>query len=251
MNETVPALTETPVEPSPPGMYFADLTERAPTTLPPFNAAIDACRNPDEGECTLRRTAGFDARSSQWVIFDVDPGELAPGDAWLGTATDTSERATFEGRVERRSAATIRRALGAFRAITPGQDLVTHVAEVPYSIMAYNGLVALGGPLEGWAMWIESSALGGYVLHILRRDQTGDRVLAIRSEDPHCHDGRLDAESPAVTSEPCSPLGIDAILLSPDRTSLLVLGTRAMNGHGGAPAMHWVVPVPADLLPPE
>ena len=100
-------------------------------------------------------------------------------------------------------------------------------------------------------MWIESSALGGYVLHILRRDQTGDRVLAIRSEDPHCHDGRLDAESPAVTSEPCSPLGIDAVLLSPDRTSLLVLGTRAMNGHGGAPAMHWVVPVPADLLPPE
>ncbi|MBK6580276.1 MAG: hypothetical protein IPG17_29755 [Sandaracinaceae bacterium] len=45
------------------------------------------------------------------------------------------------------------------------------------------------------------------------------------------------------------PHGIDGVLLSPDRASILVLGTRAMNGHGGAPAMHWVVPTPPDLFP--
>ncbi|MBK8593606.1 MAG: hypothetical protein IPN77_31755 [Sandaracinaceae bacterium] len=259
----VEAVPEPEPEPTAPGMYFAGLTEVTPAPFPAFTAAIDACRDPDNGECTITRTAGFDTRHNHWVVFDVDPGELAPGDAWLGTVTATEQRATFEGRVERRRVAAIRRALGAFRTVTPGQNLVTHTSQEAFSIMGYNALVALGGELEGWAMWIEpSDQHGGYVLHMLRRDQTDDRVLGMSAGDAHCHDGlpeEEDAEggrgdeqgfAPAPTAPlPCSPLGIDGVLLSPDRASILVLGTRAMNGHGGAPAMHWVVPTPPDLFP--
>ena len=264
--EAVPEPEPEP-EPTAPGMYFADLTAVTPAPFPAFTAAIDACRNPDDGECTITRTAGFDTRHSHWVVFDVDPGELAPGDAWLGTVTASEQRATCEGRVERRRVAAIRRALGTFRTVTPGQNLVTHATQEVYSIMQYNALVALGGELEGWAMWIEASdALGGYALHMLRMDQTDARVLATSPSDPHCHDGVLQEEGEEAGSEagptdeqgfapaptaplPCSPVGIDGVLLSPDRASILVLGTRAMNGHGGAPAMHWVVATPPDLFP--
>jgi len=265
----VEAVAEPEPEPEPtaPGIYFAGLTEVTPAAFPAFTAAIDSCRNPDDGECTVKRTAGFDTRRNHWAVFDVDPGELSPGNAWLGTVTTTEQHVTFEGRVERPRVAAIRRGLGTFRTVTPGQNLVTHATEEAYSIMAYNALVALGGELEGWAMWIEASNdNGGYVLHMLRRDQTDDRVLGASPGDPHCHDGVLqeddeeaaeDEAAPAeqafaatpTPAQPCSPVGIDAVLLSPDRASILVLGTRAMNGHGGAPAMHWVVPTPADLFP--
>ncbi len=193
--EAVPEPEPEP-EPTAPGMYFAGLTEVTPAPFPAFTAAIDACRNPDDGECTITRTAGFDTRHNHWVVFDVDPGELAPGDAWLGTVTASEQRATFEGRVERRRVAAIRRALGTFRTVTPGQNLVTHATQEVYSIMQYNALVALGGELEGWAMWIEASDQhGGYVLHMLRRDQTDDRVCWPRApSDPHCHDGLLQEE---------------------------------------------------------
>jgi hypothetical protein len=268
--EAVPEPEPEP-EPTAPGMYFADLTAVTPEPFPAFTAAIDTCRNPDDGECTLKRTAGFDTRRNHWAVFDVDPGELAPGDAWLGTVTATEQHATFEGRVERRRVAAIRRGLGTFRTVTPGQNLVTHATQEVFSIMQYNALVALGGELEGWAMWIEASEQnGGYVLHMLRRDQTDARVLGASAGDAHCHDGlpqEEEAEDGAADDEaapesaeagfapvpsapvPCTPIGIDAVLLSPDRASILVLGTRAMNGHGGAPAMHWVVPTPPDLFP--
>jgi hypothetical protein len=167
--EAVPEPEPEP-EPTAPGMYFADLTAVTPEPFPAFTAAIDTCRNPDDGECTLKRTAGFDTRRNHWAVFDVDPGELAPGDAWLGTVTATEQHATFEGRVERRRVAAIRRGLGTFRTVTPGQNLVTHATQEVFSIMQYNALVALGGELEGWAMWIEASEQnGGYVLHMLRR----------------------------------------------------------------------------------
>lgn len=262
--EAVPEPEPEP-EPTAPGMYFEGLTAVAPEPFPAFTAAIDACRNPDDGECTLKRTAGFDTRHNHWAVFDVDPGELAPGGVWLGTVGTGEPQVAFEGRVERRRVAALRRALGTFRSVTPGQNLVTHTTPEVYSIMQYNALVALGGELEGWAMWIESSEYyGGYVLHMLRRDQTDDRVLATSPDDAHCHDGlppEEEAEEPAPTPAadggppiptppiPCTPVGIDAVLLSPDRASILVLGTRAMNGHGGAPAMHWVVATPPDLFP--
>lgn len=256
--EAVPEPEPDP-EPTAPGMYFDGLTAVAPEPFPAFTAAIDSCRNPDDGECTLKRTAGFDTRHNHWAVFDVDPGELGPGGVWLGTVGTGEPQVAFEGRVERRRVAALRRALGTFRSVTPGQNLVTHTTPEVYSIMQYNALVALGGELEGWAMWIEASdQSGGYALHMLRRDQTDDRVLATSPNDPHCHDG-LPQEEEEVGDEvtrigplegvPCTPIGIDAVLLSPDRASILVLGTRAMNGHGGAPAMHWVVPTPADLFP--
>lgn len=263
-----------PPPPMAPGMYFANLEDVTPEPYPAFADAIDACRAPQDGECAVKRTAGYDTRRNQWAIFDVDPGELAPGSAWLGTATATEQRATFEGAVERPRVAAIRRGLGTFRSVTPGQNLVTRAAQEAYSIMGYNALVTLGGDLEGWAMWIEPAAAeggnGGYTLHLLRIDQTDARVLAVSANDPHCQDGAApeygeDAEgvgggateeearmAPVEPPPPalgCSPIGIDGVMLSPDRSSILVLGTRAMNGHGGAPAMHWVVATPPDLLP--
>ncbi len=271
--EPVPEPVPEPPPPMAPGMYFADLEEVTPEPYPAFTAAIDACRNPAEGECVIKRTAGYDTRRNHWAVFDVDPGELAPGHVWLGTATASEQRATFEGAVERPRVAAIRRGLGTFRTVTPGQNLVNRAAEAPYSIMAYNALVTLGGELEGWAMWIEASGPegnGGYTLHLLRADQTDARVLAVSANDAHCHDGdapeygaaadgvgggateeeaRMAPVEPPPPALGCSPIGIDGVLLSPDRSSILVLGTRAMNGHGGAPAMHWVVPTPADLFP--
>lgn len=263
-----------PPPPTAPGMYFADLEDVTPNPYPAFNAAIDACRNPADGECEIKRTAGWDTRRNHWVVFDVDPGELAPGNAWLGTVTPTEQRATFEGPVERQRVAAIRRGLGTFRSVTPGQNLVTRATEAPYSIMAYNALVALGGDLEGWAMWIEAAPAeggnGGYTLHMLRIDQSDPRVLAVSANDPNCHagdppeygaaaegvgGGATEEEARMAPVEPpppplgCSPIGIDGVMLSPDRSSILVLGTRAMNGHGGAPAMHWVVATPPDLFP--
>lgn len=247
-------------EPTAPGMYFGDLADVAPDPLPAFSGAIDTCRDPANAECTVTRTAGYDTRHSRWVVFDVDPGEYAPGPVWLGTATLTEEVATFQGAVTRARVSALRRALTANRAVTPGANLVARATQISYSITGYNALVALGGDLEGWAMWIDpAGANQGYALHLIRVDQSGDRVLAQTSADAHCHDGdSVDGEDAASSdsgtdaappARACSPIGIDAVLLSPDRTSLLVLGTRAMAGHGGAPGMHWLVPMPTDLLP--
>lgn len=223
--------------------------------------SLARCPDADAEGCIVLRAAGYDAATREWVVLDLDASEGGVESFRLVGASHTAERVVLEGALDRPQAAALRRALRRYGALALPRTLVRAVAETEHSLNTYAPLVALEG---GAVLWIETRyEPPEHVLHLMRRDGAGDRVLDRRSASRvPCHpelghpelgqcagdDGAQDEErctdeALASRGELCvEPLSIEHVLRSPDGSSLLVLGTRQVAGHGGYPQYHWIVP---------
>lgn len=271
VEEPAPPIAEAPApieeppapEPEPPPSPLAALIESMAETQPEpagrtFATALDGCRRVDADECTIETLTGFDG--GRWLVLEADRGEAGvESAALLRVAVSGDDEVIAGGPLDARMLASIRRALGRFRSQPVVPSLVRARATAEWSITQYAPLVALGAPLEGWLLYletIENLDAPEHVLRLVKRDLSETIELARRTA-PHtpcdgdmwfcdAHEGECTAAELRAEDRLCvQPFGIERVALAPDRATLFVGGTRAVAGHGGYPPFHYAVELPA------
>ncbi len=115
------------------------------------------------------------------------------------------------------------RAVGNIRNHRWAENIITHRATVSFSLEEPSVLVALGAPVEGRVLYVETGETA-YRVHLADRDGTHARLLATLPLQPTACDGDYTDRACAV------PLSLDAVYASPDGRFLNVVYHEAVAG---------------------
>lgn len=236
---------------------WTELDEVTTDCAPPADTSEDALVLWYEG-CQPPATAAYDASAGAWIVLDVDYSEGGAEGYALSLSTPSAERSLRSAGVEPAAIEALSRELATHAAPPPAQ-LVTKWAEAQFSLNAYAPLVELGGPLEGWRLWIATNDdldHPEHVLWIVSRDGTRAHTLGRRSATTGPCDGggywceatrsQCDAAGLRAEDRLCiQPLGIERVAFA--EGTIAIQGTVQVAGHGGYPGFHWVARLPDDL----
>lgn len=240
--------------------------EGLPAGFAPFDGAL-ACDPLGPGEelidwyerCGIGTTMAYDADRGLWVVLAVDRGEGGPEAFTLHEATAAGSREVFSGPVEPAAIDSLRSRLAPLGALPAPTNIVTSCALAEYSLGAYVPLVGLGGPLEGWLLYLETTEDLDRPEHVLwlvssdgaRRHELGRRPAQTGPCDGggyHCEatDSECSAAELRAEGRLCvEPAGIELVAVADD--ALALLGGIVVAGHGGYPSFFWVVALPSEL----
>lgn len=210
-------------------------------------------------ECNLYGSARYDTRRDRWLVLQIDHSEGGPESFELASHTPTSKHAILRHEVAPRHVHALRRALRRRARFPEAANLVQALSPDYFSLNQFAPLVSLGGPLEGWLLYLHTSQdleRPEHVAWLIARDGSEIHELArkVAPTIPCDADGRwcfntgeeCDEDGLLAEGRLCVlQLGIDFVALSPDGTSLLVTGTEQVAGHGGAPGFVWNLAMPA------
>jgi len=119
--------------------------------------------------------------------------------------------------------ATLTRALGNIRTHRWAENIITHRATTSFSLEDVSVLVALGGPLAGRVVYVETGETA-YRIHLAQRDGSRARLLAKLPIQPSACNGDY-------TDRACVlPISLDAVYASPDGRFLNVVYHEAVAG---------------------
>lgn len=241
----------------------AELEPVRPVLWPPLRDAFRSCRPPRvlseraidawHEHCEIGSVAGWDASAGRWLILELDRSEAEIERARLVAASPEGDEVRVSGEWSPMLASEMLPRIEHVHA--PVVSIVRARALESFSIVEYATLVELAEPLAGWHLHLATNRDLDRPEHVLALiDPSGRRIeLARRTAELGPCDGdgyfceaREDECTPAelrAEGRLCvQPLGIDDVAVR-DGT-LLVMGTGARAGHGGAPAFHWVARLP-------
>jgi hypothetical protein len=246
---------------------WAELRDALEPAVP---AASRTPRNALDG-CPAPASTSEDALIDFHEGCVIRPMAIRERDAWLVLRTDSSEggiegvflhrarpgaadEVVVTGALAPELLGRVRTGLSRSRASVP--SIVASTASVEFSLSVYPVLVALGAPLEGSLLFLETTIDLDHPEHVLRlvqRDGT-ERVLARQpaalvpcdGDGWWCHDGNDEdcsaAELRAEQRLCVEPWSIDSVHVS--GRELLVIGTVIVAGDGGYPSFDWAVQLP-------
>ena len=222
-------------------------------------------------DCPAPASTSEDALIDFYEGCVIRPMAIRERDAWLVLRTNSSEggieqvflhrarpgaadEVVVTGALEPELLRRVRTTLSRARSSVP--SIVTGSASVEFSLSAYPVLVALGAPLEGSLLFLETTLdldHPEHVLRLVRRDGTElelarqpARLTPCDGDGWSCHDGNDDDCAPEelrAEQRLCvEPRSIDSVHVS--GRELLVIGTVIVAGDGGYPSFDWAVQLP-------
>lgn len=215
----------------------------------PSNASQDALLAFHE-ECAIPSLVARDGDA--WLVLRTESSEGGIEEVLLARARPgIADEVVLAEHLEPATLARIRRGLARVRRAAP--SIVIGRAAAEFSMSTYTPLVALGAPLEGAQLFLETTIdldHPEHVLHLVAEDGTARelardaaRLVACDGGGWTCGDeGEEDCEADDLRAEGrlcVEPWSIDSVHVEGDQ--LLLVGTVVVAGDGGYPSFHWAV----------
>lgn len=265
-----PAAPEPPPEPPPAHPTFdallPELASSPAERVGVLSSALASCPAPradDDAlsiyydECRIGST--FARERDAWVVLEVSHSEAGVERLRLARVTPTTTEVLFEDEPSPEATAALRTRLREHRRATRPNELVRERATATFSLDEYAPLVGLGAPLDRWLLFVETTNdldRPEHVLHLIARDGSARHELARRPAPlGPCDGGGYYCER---TQDECDEAGLRAegrLCIQPASIAhvavadgtLALLGGVHVAGHGGYPALSWVVALPPNL----
>lgn len=222
-----------------------------------FSNALSNCPRADE-TCAIGTAASYDTATRGWTVLSAYQGESGLAQFWLGTVTAAGEQPIATGLVSVEGLRILQREV-ALRAEAPySPNEVERAASAEFSITSYEPFVALHGDLSGCAVYVHTSPLhdrryNAELVRLSDRSAThlGERAAIVGPCDGdgwfceaggagnRCTEAQLQAEHRLCLL----PMHVDSVVIAPDRSSILVVGSSVEAGHSEGDTVRFYMPL--------